>query len=132
MKGKKKGAHIVQGLRECLAKRDLHIVGAYGVISEAMYVRLNYEIGRLAAGCVCSKNRSIGRTTAGRSDGSVSSKMTKMADGPMFPRRPANLFFLTSAGWPAGYRPADGTVSSWLNAGVIILFRVSDKNKVMV
>ena len=42
-----------------------------------------------SAGCVCSKNRSIGRATAGQSAGSVSSKMT---NGPMFPRRPADFF----------------------------------------
>ena len=54
-----------------------------------------------SAGCVCSKNRSIGRATAGRSAGSVSSKMTKPADGPMFPRRPADFIFLC-VGRPAG------------------------------
>ena len=35
--------------------------------------------------------------------------MTKPADGPMFPRRPADLIFRASAG-----RPADGSVSSRL------------------
>ena len=54
-----------------------------------------------SAGCVCSKNRSIGRTTAGRSAGSVRSKITKPADGPMFPRRPADYIFRASAGRPA-------------------------------
>ena len=47
---------------------------------------------------MCSKNRSIGRTTAGRLAGSVSSKMTKPADGPMFPRRPADFIFRLPAG----------------------------------
>ena len=51
---------------------------------------------------MCSKNRSIGRATAGRSAGSVSSKMTKPADGPMFPRRPADFIFRESDGQPAG------------------------------
>ena len=55
-----------------------------------------------SACCVCSKNRSIGRATAGRSTGSVSSKITKPADGPMFPRRPADFSFCASAGRPAG------------------------------
>jgi len=47
--------------------------------------------------CVCSKNRSIWRTTAGRSAGSVNSKMIKPADGLMFPRRPADFIFRASA-----------------------------------
>ena len=64
---------------------------------EFKLIALNYEIGRLAAGCVCSKNGSIGRTTAGRSAGSVSSK-----NGPMFPRRLADFIFRASAGRPAG------------------------------
>ena len=50
-----------------------------------------------SAGCVCSKNRSIGRATAGRAAGSVSSEMNKPADGPMFPRRPADFIFRASA-----------------------------------
>ena len=70
---------------------------------------------------MCSKNRSIGRTTAGRSAGSVSSKMTKPADGPMFPRRPADFIFRTSAGRPAGYRPAVGSMSSRLNTTKVII-----------
>ena len=44
------------------------------------------------------KNRSMGRATAGRSAGSVSSKMTKPADGPMFSRRQAAFIFRASAG----------------------------------
>ena len=55
-----------------------------------------------SVGCVRTKNHSIGRATAGQSTGSVSSKMTKPADGPMFPRRPAEIFFRASAGRPAG------------------------------
>ena len=60
-----------------------------------------------------SGGRFTGRTTAGRSAGSVSSKMTKPADGPMFPRRPADFIFLASAGRPVIGRP---TVRSLLKA----------------
>ena len=59
-----------------------------------------------SAGCVCSKNRSIGRAMAGRSAGSVSSKMTKPTDGPMFPRRPTELIVRASAGRPVIGRPS--------------------------
>ena len=63
------------------------------------------------------EHRSIGRTTAGRLAGSVRSKMTKPADGPMFPRRPADLIVRASAARPAGYRPSDGSVNPFLKGG---------------
>ena len=56
-----------------------------------------------SAGCVCSKNGSVGRATAGRSAGSLTSKMTKPADSPMFPRRPADFIFFVRR--PAGRLP---------------------------
>ena len=61
-----------------------------------------------SAGCVSSNNRSIWRTTGGRSAGSVSSQMTKPTDGPMFLRRPVDFIYRASVGrLPAGQRFSD-------------------------
>ena len=62
-----------------------------------------------SAGCVCSKNRSIGRSA-----GSVSAKITKPADGPMFPRRPADFNFCASAGRFSEFPPLACRVHTFL------------------
>ena len=63
------------------------------------------------AGCVCSKNCSFGRATAGRSAVSVSSKMMKPADAARYSHDARLISFFVR--WPASL-PA-GSMSSRLN-----------------